>query len=55
MVGGTHGKWATHLKFSTCVAPHKCGAFLCLQVQLCDAKMRKGCYELVLGMVKNEF
>ena len=36
-------------------ATHKCGAFLCLQVQLCDAKMRKGCYELVLGMVKNEF
>ena len=30
-------KWATHLKFSTCVA-----LFLCLQTQLCKANKEKG-------------
>jgi len=27
--------------------------FFCLQVKLCDAKMRKGCYKLILGEGKN--
>ena len=35
------------------MAPHLCGAFLCLQVQLCDAKMKKSCYKLILGEGKN--